>query len=176
MNEAQERTAAWREFVRLFAVLFSLTFSASLVGYWFLSSVCRQQCVFGALFRMFLYHYEHPAQYLGLVAFIYALLAAAWGIRARTTGWRMHAGLVVVIVATLLLSSAVGGVLWTFHDMQAGYFPPWDRRIGIFTEGALTGVQIGWLIVLLSFPLNLFCTIFAYGVTYYLVRRTLPVA
>ncbi len=55
--------------------------------------------------------------------------------------------------------------------MQAGYFPPWDRRLGIFAEGAMTGVQIGWLIVLLSFPLNLFCTLFAYVVTCYFVQR-----
>ena len=172
MNEAYKHTASRREFFRLFGSLFATTFVIGVGNYWLLHSVLGLRHVFGALYRMFLYHDQYPTQYIVIVAFFYALLAAAWGVRSRAVGWRWHLGWLGVLAATLLLSSAVGGVLWTFHDMRAGYFPPWERRIGMFTDGIVSGVTIGWLIVLLSFPFNVFTMLLAYAATYYLFQRS----
>ena len=171
MNEAHKQTFSWREFIRLFVALFGLSFVVGIGSYCLLHSVIGQPRVFGALFRMFLYHDEHPAQYIAVVAFFYALFAAAWGVRSRSIGWRRHLGILGVLIATLLFSSAVGGILWHFHDMQAGYFPPWERRLAAFADGISAGVTVGWLIVLLSFPLNVLSVVFAYAAALYLPQR-----
>lgn len=152
-------------------MLFATTFALGVGSYWLLHSILGESRVFGGLFRMFAYHHHHPAQYIAVVAFFYALLAALWGVRSRAVGWRWHLGLLGVLVATLFLSSAVSGVLYFYHDMQAGYFPPWERRIGVFASGVVTGVTLGWLIVLLSFPFNVLSTLLAYAATCYLLQR-----
>lgn len=157
--------------MRLFFLLFGFTFAVAVGGYWMLQTVFGQRHVFGGLYRMFLYHEQHPVPYLGLVALVYSVLAAAWGVRTRAVGWRWHLGLLGVLVATLLLSSAAGGMLWTWHDMQAGYVPPWGRSIAALAGGAVNGVLLGWLIVGLSFPFNVLTTGLAYGATYLLLRR-----
>jgi hypothetical protein len=172
MNEAPKHLPSWREFARLFGILFVTAFSGGIGSYWLLHSALGQRHVFGALYRMFLYHEQHPAQYIAIVAFFYALLVAAWGVRSHSTGWRWHRSLLAIFALTLLLSSAAGGVLWTFHDMQAGYFPPWGRRLAMFEDGIVSGITLGWLIFLLSFPLNVITTFLAYGVTYYLTYRS----
>jgi hypothetical protein len=45
-------------------------------------------------------------------------------------------------------------MLWYYHDMQAGYFPLNWINIMI-TEGASEGIQLGWIVVMLSYPYNL---------------------
>lgn len=170
VNEVHEHTASWRKIVRVFGILFVTAFVVGVASYWLLHSVLGQRHVFGSLFRMFLYHDQHPEQYIAVVAFFYAVLAATWGVRTRSVGWRWHFSLFSVLVATLLLSSAVCGVLYFVHDMQAGYFPPWERRIGVFANGVVTGITLGWLIVLLSFPFNVITTLLAYAATYYLLQ------
>ena len=70
---------------------------------------------------------------------------------------------ICLVAGLILLSSAAGGVLWHFHDMQAGYFPSWERRLGAFADGVFAGITVGWRIVLLSFPLNVLSVAFAYA-------------
>ena len=120
---------------------------------------------------MFLYHEQHAAQYLAIVAFFYALFTAGWKIRFRSFGWRRHLGVLGVLFATLFFSSAFGGILWNSHDMQAGYFPPWERRLAAFADGVTSGLANGWLIVFLSFPFNVLTIAFAYVAALYFPRR-----
>ncbi len=171
VTKAAKQKFSWREFIRLFCAFFGMSFIVGIGSYSFLHFVCGQRHVFGALFRMFVYHEQHPAEYLAVVASSYALFAAAWGVRSRSFGWRRHLGVLGVLMATLLLSSAVGGVLWHFHDMQAGHFPPWERRLTAFAEGISSGIAVGWLLVLLSFPLNVISVAFAYAAALYFPRR-----
>lgn len=172
MSNARQHNPGGYGFTRCFGILFATAFVVGVGSYWLLHSILGQGRVFGGLFRMFLYHDQHPAQYIAVVAFFSAWLAALWGIRSRAIGWRWHLGLIGVLAAALLLSSAAGGMLWTFHDMQAGFFPPLERRIGMFAEGAIRGVGTGWLIVLLLFPFNVVTTFLAYAATYYFFQTS----
>jgi hypothetical protein len=164
------RATSTRAFIQLFAVIFLFNFLIGIGVYWFLHSVCGQDQTFGGLYRMFCYHDEHPAQYIGIVAVVFALFAATWTVTSRSVGWRCHLGLLGVFIATLLLSSALGGILYTFHDMQAGFFPSWERRKEMFLDGVTTGIACGWLIVIFSFPLNIITAAFAYVSTFNLVK------
>lgn len=161
----------WQKFVHLFALFFIASFVFGISGYSLLHHVVGQHKVFGELFRMFPYHEQHPTPYIAIVAFFYAVLAGAWSARSQAVGRRRHLQLLGVLIATLILSSAVGGILWTFHEMQAGYFPPWERRIEAFGNGIVSGFCFGWVIVLLSFPFNVLSLLFAYALALYLPQR-----
>jgi len=158
-------------FLRLFAVLFASSLAVGLVAYWILNSLCGQQHVFASWIRMFNYHEQHHAQYITLVALIYSTLTAAWATRWTPHGWRRHLSVLAVLVITLLVSSALAGILYALHDMQAGYFPIWERQVAAFRYYVEAGLALGWVLVLFSFPLNLFAVPFAYATAYYLPLR-----
>ena len=104
---------------------------------------------------MFVYHEQHPMQYIGVVAVCYALVAALWTVRMkrpRRGVSRMLEVLAVILVA-LALACPLGGMLWHFHDMQAGFFPNfWLRKL---LGGFVDGLMIGPRLIFYSFPYNL---------------------
>ncbi len=70
----------------------------------------------------------------------------------------------LIIVLTILISSPFGGMLWHYHDMKAGYFPEnWISKM--ISKGFIEGLQLGWFIILLSFPYNIFGSIICYFLT-----------
>lgn len=134
-------------------VFFWLTsFGAATAGYYLLWLVLPGHQVFGALYRMFLYHNAHPVAFIALVCLCYGPLAAG---AARAFSRRGQRGRVMVtllvIVLTTGISSPLGGMLWYWYDMRAGYFPAdWGRIL--LVQGSLDGWAVGWLVMLLSIP------------------------
>jgi hypothetical protein len=112
--------------------------------------------VFGSAYRMFLYHYEHPYQYIMVFTLILALCAALF-IRYfnRLRGFKKAAGIAVTLAVAFIASCAAGGALWKIHDMQAGFYTQGWRFVSDILWGMKTGVLLGWRIVLSSFPYNL---------------------
>ena len=154
--------------LKLFTFFASSTFVLGSVGYLVLHAVMPHGRVFGALYRMFLYHDEYPFQYIMVVALTYAVIATACALRwSHLLGWRRFATIVGVIVATILIASVPGGVLWKLHDMQAGYFPTGARFWGDLFWGASMGLQVGWLVIALSPPFNIIGLVVGYAVTIY---------
>ena len=104
---------------------------------------------------MFLYHWQHPFQYIALACLVFSVLATALTLRiARLADRSRPAAILGLLLGSVLLASAPGGALWSIHDMQAGYFPAGARFWGALAWGASTGLQTGWLIIALSFPLQ----------------------
>jgi hypothetical protein len=171
MTDTTESRSTTGAFLRFFAVLFASSFVVGLGAYWILHSLFGQAHVFASWFRMFNYHERHPAQYLAVVAFFYALFTAVWATRWNPRGWRRHLSVLGILIGTLLLSSVASGILYAVHDMQAGYFPAWDRQVEAFKYYVGAGLALGWILVLYSFPLNLFAVPFAYVAAYYLPLR-----
>lgn len=117
--------------------------------------------VFGGLWRMPAYHITHPYQYIFLMSVAYASTGIVWmKLFSGTKGFIRYFTLIVALFFTVLLASGPGGVLWVFHDMQAGYFPVGKRFWSDVFSGANSGLEAGWLIVLYSFPYNLVCLAF----------------
>ncbi|MBR6545026.1 MAG: hypothetical protein IKT66_06390, partial [Alistipes sp.] len=85
-----------------------------------------------------------------------------WMKRKRSGVWRILEVL-AVILAALVLACPLGGMLWHFHDMLAGFFPSfWLRKL---VGGFVDGLMIGPLLILYSFPYNVMGLIVGYFVT-----------
>lgn len=161
---------------RLAAKVFALGFIGLTVYcsavYLLLRDVVGLQMVFGGLYRMFMYHAQHPIQYIALFCAVFAaglaLILACWPRARRWPAWALTA---LVLLLTVLLGSALGGALWSLHDMQAGYFPPSHRLWQQVGEGVASGLQVGWLVLLLSVPFNVLCLPAFYGAGRYGLRQ-----
>jgi hypothetical protein len=83
-----------------------------------------QDWVFGALYRMFLYHWAHPLQYIGLVSLFYSVVATvAILLPGNPVGKWPRLAIPLIIVLSIAIASPAGGALWVIHDMQAGMKP-----------------------------------------------------
>ena len=111
------------------------------------------------------YQVEYPMQYICVVAVCYALVAALWTVcmkRQRRGVLRVLEVLSVILVA-LVLACPLGGMLWHFHDMLAGFFPDfWLRKL---LGGFVDGLMVGPRLVFYSFPYNLMALIVGYFAT-----------
>ena len=122
--------------------------------------------VFGALFRMFLYHWEHPFQYISIVSFSFACVATPCTHKFKfSTGWKLQLITFAIIVSSVIFASVPGGILWSIHDMQAGYFPKGEKFWEAIWWGATNGLTQGWLVIALSIPYNLICLIIGFFIT-----------
>ena len=133
--------------------------------------------MFGSWFRMFEYHYDHPYQYILVVAVAYGLTAAVWArFLGHLSGIRRGVSIVAVMLVALLIASVPGGLLWGLHDVHAGFVPPSQVLRRHLTWAATTGLTFGWVIIGLSIPYNIIGGIVGYAVTHFgqkaLDRRT----
>lgn len=131
--------------------------------------------VFGSLPRMLGYHAEHPFQYVLVVSICFALVAAGGASKVSSlVGWKRRIGILTILTSSIVVASVPGGVLWKIHDMQAGYFPQGMKFWSDLADGAVMGLQLGWLIMLLSFPYNLCCAFAAYWLVTGGIRLATP--
>lgn len=128
---------------------------SAIIGYYLLWYIMPEHYVFGIWFRMFLYHYEHPIQYILIPCFFFGILATIFLEKfSRQILLKQLQILILISSITILISSPFGGILWNYHDMQAGYFPVnWFEKM--VKNGIEMGLFMGWLIVALSIPYNL---------------------
>lgn len=133
--------------------------------YYVLWLIIPNHRVFGTLYRMFIYHYAFPLQYIAIPCFFYGIFATLFTnkFRNKNTGGRIFITFLIICL-TILASSPFGGMLWHFHDMMVGYFPKnWVSKM--IKLGFVWGLEIGWFIILLSFPYNIFGSIICYFLT-----------
>jgi len=133
--------------------------------YFVLRAVMPNNYVFGFLPRMFLYHWEHPLEFIAIPCFFYGIIATYFANKFSRQNIVKNVFLtVVIILLTILVSSPLGGMLWYYYDMKAGFFPEnWLERI--IKSGFSQGLVFGWLIVSLSIPYNILGTVLCYFIT-----------
>lgn len=153
--------------IKLFCFFAVICFSAGSAGYLALRPVLPEGWVFGALYSMYLYHWEYPFQYILLIAVIYGMVATIFAIALRKRAKTSRLAVFSIMVLTILAASPLGGILWVIHDMQAGYFTEGARFRNDLAWGALEGVRSGWLVILLSVPYNMLGLVAGYFVTAY---------
>lgn len=153
--------------LRLKRLLFYWTtsFIPATVLYCILWVIMPSHYVFGAPFRMFLYHWEHPVAFIAIPCFFYGIIATLLADKFSRQNVKGQILLTFVIsILTVILSSPFGGMLWHYYDMKAGYFPSdWVRRL--IERGSEWGLEVGWLVVGLSIPYNLIGLIACYFLT-----------
>lgn len=164
------KTAAQQ--AKLFMAYFAACFISASAIYQILHLIMPKGYVFGALYRMFLYHEVHPEQYIAIVSAAYGFSALIWTFRfGKKKGFARYFSMLAMMFLAIAIASPVGGILWTFHDMQVGFFPDRDVMINHFCDGAVTGLEIGWLIILLSIPYNLIGIVGGIFVTDFIQKR-----
>ncbi len=150
------------------SIVYFVVCFGGLAGLYMLVSLLIGGPAFAWVPCMFVYHEKHPMQYIGVVAVCYALVAALWTVcmkRQRRGVLRILEVLAVILVA-LVLACPLGGMLWHFHDMLAGFFPNfWLRKL---LGGFADGLMIGPRLIFYSFPYNLIGLIFGYLATNFL--------
>ncbi|MBC8408700.1 MAG: hypothetical protein H8E12_08285 [Rhodobacteraceae bacterium] len=135
------------------------------MSYYILFLIMPYNYVFGAAYRMSLYHLEFPLQYIAIPCFFYGIIATFFSNKFRNSKIKKQVVLtLLIIVLTILLSSPYGGMLWHFHDMQAGYFPTNWLEV-LVVDGISWGLSIGWFIILTSIPYNIFGSIICFFLT-----------
>jgi len=142
-------------------------FILALSGYFLLHCLMPDGQIFGALYRMFVYHWKHPVSYIAIPCFFYGIFATALStyFNKRKLFGKIILTLLILIL-TILFSSPFGGMLWHYHDMQAGYFPVgWIKKM--IVTGSEQGLEIGWVVILLSFPYNLLGAILCFFLSRY---------
>jgi len=146
-------------------------FGCATAGYFLLWLLLPGHHVFGNLYGMYLYQDRYPLAYIALCCGCFSPLAAgatdAFGRRGR---WGRVGVVLLLALTTVVLSSPLGGMLWEWHDMQAGYFPA-DWVHVLFLNGARDGLIMGWLIVLLSVPYNVLGLLVCYSLLQAGTRR-----
>ena len=158
--------------LKLFTYYLSVSFISASLGYAFFSFILGDH-VFGALYRMFLYHDAHPFQYIAIVCIVFASVASLLTPSfTHLKTWRRFLAIVGLMLGSIIIASIPGGILWSLHDMQAGYFPTGARFWNALAWGATTGLRIGWLIILLSIPYNIVGLVIGYLITDQGFRRS----
>jgi hypothetical protein len=141
------------------------SFSLATAIYYILWAIMPNNYVFGALIRMFLYHWEHPITFIAIPCFFYGIIATLLADKfSKQNVLRQVLLTIMIIVFTVIVSSPFGGMLWHYYDMKAGYFPTnWvGKMAGLGFEW---GLEIGWLVVVLSIPYNIIGSIGCYFLT-----------
>lgn len=110
---------------------------------------------FSVYYGRYSYHLAHPLQFIAIPCFIFSVLAVIFSNKFRKASVLKQILLTLLIsFLTVLISSPLGGMLWHLHDMLVGYFPQnWLWKL--IRYGFREGIQLGWLIIVLSVPYNI---------------------
>lgn len=138
-------------------IKFCMAFAASLI----FAAACYDILLFFGIspffkfYKSYCYHMIYPLQFMAIPCFVFSALAVLFLNKFNSISLSKQILLTLFIIAlTVIISSMPGGMLWHFHDMRAGYFPSnWGWKIVRY--GFREGMQIGWLIILLSVPYNI---------------------
>jgi hypothetical protein len=151
--------------MKKFFFYFITSSTLALAVFYMLWFIVPMNCVFGFPMRMAAYHYDHPVAYILIPCFFYSVLASLVADYFRKAKILKRILLTILIVLmTVLLSCPFGGMLWNFHDMQAGYFPNNWMNV-LFVKAPVMGLEWGFLIIASAIPYNLIGTVICYFLT-----------
>jgi hypothetical protein len=154
-----------------FSILSTAAFSSLAVGYGILAHGFHQVYPIATLYRMHNYHNAQPLQYVAIIAVVFGVCGALWiKYFGQSRGQRKWLTMTMVIILTVIGSSPIGGILWHIHDMQQGFIPTGAKFWYKLIEGVTGGFLIGWIIVLLSLPLNAIGVVSGYSLLHWLSK------
>lgn len=141
------------------------SFTIATLSFYLLWNIMPENYVFGAWIRMYLYHWEHPLQFILIPCFFYGIIAST--ISEKFAKIKLPGQIfltLAIILLTILISSPFGGMLWHYYYMKSGYFPlNWLSKM--IVNGFSDGISIGWFIILLSIPYNILGCICCFFIT-----------
>jgi H+/Cl- antiporter ClcA len=155
------------------SILSAAAFISLSISYSILANGFHQTYPIATLYRMHNYHNGQPLQYIAIIAVVFGAFGALWiKYFGQSRGRRKWLTMTMVIVLTIVGSSPIGGILWHIHDMQHGFIPAGAKIWGKLIDGIIGGLLIGWIIVLLSIPLNLIGVVSGYSLLHSLSKSS----
>jgi hypothetical protein len=150
------------KFAKITGVLFSAAGAVAFILYFGMIVLRGQSPIVVAipLAHVAPYLAEYPVPYLLTMAFVFAVVSALWLmlVMPRFTRFRFLQIMLLPWIA-LIVAGPIWGMLWVYHDMQAGFFPAFSQMIDYLLFGAQQGLFWLLVIALASVPFNLL----AYG-------------
>jgi hypothetical protein len=108
------------------------------------------------------YQNQYPIPYLLTFAFVFAVVSALWLVRLRSRRSRLRPIHIAAIpFVAVLLAGPIWGMLWTYHDIQAGFFPGFQQMVDYLLFGAQYGLFFSLNGAVQSLPFSLLAYIAA---------------
>jgi hypothetical protein len=160
------------KFGKIFGWIFITAGAAAVLLYFGLRALSgRSPITVFVLFAHFTpYQDFYPIPYLLAITLIFAVVGALWLTFIMPRFTRLRFGQIMLLPwIALLLAGPVWGMLWAYHDMQAGFFPPFPQMVDYLWYGVRKGIYIALSSAWYSAPFNLLaysvaCLLVALGV------------
>ena len=158
--------------LKLFLAIFTLSCLLGLAFYFGLKELLGLLPFQQPFVRVFPYPNSQPIPYIVAIAFAFATISSFWLERIAPKKFR-HPLLQIAFVpfVALLLAGTLCGMIWVYHDMQAGYFPDSPVFQQHIWWGAKTGLGLSIFAAIASFPLNILSYIVAYLIVFTIWKR-----
>ena len=110
------------------------------------------------------YHRMHPYSFIMVFAVFFIITLLLTGNKKITPGSIFY---FIFYVCWILLSLAFSGLLWSFFDMNAGYFPQGSDFFKKLFSDIFYGLTWGGLAILSAMPFNLF----VFALSFFIIRN-----
>lgn len=109
--------------------------------------------VLSSFYRMYPYHASHPIAFIKItvVALFIALFSRRLLCLTIKSVWGRY---LLFYLWWIVLACALGGALWSYYDMEAGWYPEGYRLYSKIVEDTKAGIGIGPIIIATSLPYN----------------------
>ena len=88
------------------------SFILATILYYILWTIMPNHYVFGAWYRMFVYHWEHPIAFITIPCFFYGIIATLFADKfSKQNLIRQILLTIAIIILTIVISSPFGGML-----------------------------------------------------------------
>lgn len=132
---------------------FFLSYFTAVSGYYLMWYIMPAHYVFGALPWMYTYHQQHPEQYIMVCCAAFSLVGSILLEKFNSANAPGRILICFAVVCfTILISAPLGGMLWHYHDMVAGFWPADYWTTKLFVRGPLEGLKLAVPILVLSLP------------------------
>ena len=145
-------------FIKIASVLFIASGTTAFLLYFGMIALRGQSPIVVAipLAHVAPYLDEHSVPYLSAIAFIFAVVSTLWLMLIMLRFMRSRFLQIMLLPwITLLVAGPVWGMLWVYHDMQAGFFPAFPQMVDYLLFGAQQGLFWVLIIALYSLPISL---------------------
>ncbi len=154
-------------YVKTGLIIFFLTIGLAFTLYFGLTAILKHSPILVPIGHITDYLGQSPVLYLASIAGVFALVSTTWITLVFPKFQRFRLLQIMTLpFVVLFVSGPVWGIIYIYHDMQAGYFPVFSQMVEYLWFGVTQGLFIAPIAAISSFPLNVISYTLAYIVLY----------
>ncbi len=161
----QEKNYALAAYYATMAGLFSWVTGFLIVSFFLKISIGP----IGIMVKMFYYHVLYFYLYIAIFSTGYAIFLFFWLLYRPSSRISSLPGMLLGMILIVSVVSFPCGMLYQLQDMLEGFYPPdiWGKLLGEWRDY----FPVGWMVVLMSVPLNILAVIGFFATTHFCVVR-----